>query len=234
MKPKILLVGSSHYHELFKEDEPSKEFLKNLEKLRKSLITYNPTKICVEIEEKYQDQIDEFYQSYDYKKFSKREAYDLGFNAGKQCELTTVHAVDWMEIDKNQNGISEAVDWAKVHDSEFIDRLNNLQSFHNSFNTNEDIYEITLELNKPENFKHDQEMYGHMMLLGDTWDVSIPWLTWWYKRNMIMVNNITREIYADSRVIMIVGAGHLYILKQMLESSGKFEVQTFYDWEMNM
>ncbi|QQD84118.1 DUF5694 domain-containing protein [Jeotgalicoccus sp. ATCC 8456] len=180
MKPRILLVGSSHYHELFYENEPSKEFLKKLDKLRNSLITYNATKICV-------------------------------------------------EIDENQNGITDTVNWAKIHDNEFIERLNHLQSSHN----NEDIYEVTLELNKPENIKFHEEIYGHMMLLGDNWNTSIPWLTSWYKRNMIMVNNITREIDNDSRVIMIVGAGHLYILKQLLESSGKFEVETFYEWEMN-
>ena len=229
MKPKILLVGFSHYHELFYENEPSKEFLKKLDKLRNSLITYNATKICVEIDERYQDKISKFYNGYDVRNFSKNEAYNMGFYVGKKCNLKMIHAVDWMEIDENQNGITDAVNWAKIHDNEFIERLNYLQSSRN----NEDIYEVTLELNKPENIKFHEEIYGHMMLLGDNWNTSIPWLTSWYKRNMIMVNNITREIDNDSRVIMIVGAGHLYILKQLLESSGKFEVETFYEWEMN-
>ena len=233
MKPKILLVGSPHYHELFKGNEPTEEFLIDLEKIRKSLITYNPTKICVEIEEKHQDRIDEYYQTYDHSKFSKSEAYDLGFYVGQQCGLTTVRAVDWMETEQNQNGISDAVEWAETHDEEFTTKLKNLQSNHNLNNTKEHIYDITLELIKPQNYSIDQELYGHMMLLGDSWDVSIPWLTWWYKRNMIMVNNITRNTDTHSRVIMIVGAGHLYILKQLLESSGKFEANTFYEWEMN-
>src|SRR5699024_34610 len=124
---------------------------------------------------------------------SKSEAYDLGFYVGQQCGLTTVRAVDWMEIEQNQNGISDAVEWAETHDEEFITKLKNLQSNHNLINTKEHIYDITLELTKPENCSIKHELYDHMMLLCDSWDVKIPWIKLWYKKNMIMVKNITRN-----------------------------------------
>ncbi|MFC3899515.1 DUF5694 domain-containing protein [Aliicoccus persicus] len=218
---------------MFNERDPSNSFLKSLQTLRDSLSTFQPTDICIEIEEKNQDEIDEHYQSYDKNRFYKYESYDLGFYLGKKNGIKSIRAVDWMENDQNQNGISDAVEWAEQHDPEFMNRLTDLQNFHNQLGAAENIYDATLKLNHPENYKRDQELYGHMMLLGDKWEMSIPWLAWWYKRNMIMVNNITRNLKDDSRVIMIVGAGHIYILKQLLESSGKFDVKTFHDWEEN-
>src|SRR5699024_11154356 len=139
-----------HYHELCKGDEPAEGVRIDLEKIRKSLITYNPTNVGAEIEEKDQDRLDEYHQTCHDSKFTKSEAYDLGFYVGQQCGLTTVRAVDWMEIEQNQNGISDAVEWAETHDEEFITKLKNLQSNHNLINTKEHIYDITLELNKPE------------------------------------------------------------------------------------
>lgn len=231
MKPQILIVGSTHFHEMFHDKEPSDSFLESLQTLRGSLSSFQPTDICIEIEEKNQDKINQSYQRYDKDRFYKYESYDLGFYLGKKNDIKSIRAVDWMENDQNHNGISDAVEWAEKNDSEFMKKLTELQNFHSQLGAEENIYDAALKLNHPENYKRDQELYGHMMLLGDSWDSSIPWLTWWYKRNMIMVNNITKNLHSNSRVIMIVGAGHIYILKQLLEASGKFDVLTFYDWE---
>lgn len=50
---------------------------------------------------------------------------------------------------------------------------------------------------------------------------------------MIMVNNITHNLKNNDKVIVIVGSGHVYILKQFLQASNNFNVMTFYDWVQN-
>lgn len=230
MKPQILIVGTQHYRELFSNSEPNKEFLNGVDTLRKDLIEFQPTRICIEQEERIQDSMDTYYNKYNPTKFYKNESYDLGFYIGKYLNLNSILAMDWMGHDDEGHDMSRAYEWAENNDASFIKRIENIQSFHTRISELNDSYQMTLELNNPINYKQDEELYGHMMLLGSSWEVSIPWLTWWYKRNMIMVNNITSGLVNEDKVIVIVGSDHIYILKNLLESSNHFNVMTFYNW----
>lgn len=230
MRPEIIIVGSQHYHKSFKHSDPDEQFLKSLNTLRNSLIKFQPTRICIEQEAKTQDYIDDNFNRYNPAVFYKNEAYDLGFYTAKQLNLKSVVAMDWMEQDYGFNGLSKTYDWAQNNDGLFIELIEELKAHHAKISNMNDSFNITLELNNPQNYKMDEKLYGQMMLLGDDWNTSIPWLTWWYKRNMIIVNNITRNLKDNEKVIVIVGSDHIYILKQLLEASNKFNVMTFYDW----
>lgn len=230
MKPEILIVGTQHYHESFSRSDPDEQFLDSIDTLRDSLIKFQPTRICIEQEEKIQDVINESFKRYNPTVFYKNEAYDLGFYTAKKLNLDSVVAMDWMKQDYGVNGMSDAYEWSQSNDGSFISLIEEMQSYHDKLSELNDSYKITLELNKPEIYKRDEELYGQMMLLGDDWTTSIPWLTWWYKRNMIMVNNITQNLNNNDKVIVIIGSGHVYILKQLLETSYKFNLMTFYDW----
>lgn len=230
MKPQIMIIGSHHYRENFSSSEPNEVFLNSLETLRKYLINFQPSRVCIELEKDIQDTVDEYYSHYDPSKFYKNESYDLGFYIGKHLNLKSILAIDRMGDNDDSTDLSSAYEWAKENDEHFIQRIKDSQSFHSNLRELNDAYQMTLELNKPVNYKRDEELYGHMMLLGEDWKNSIPWLSWWYKRNMIMVNNITEDLDDTDKVIVIVGSDHVYILKQMLESSNTFNVMTFYEW----
>lgn len=230
MKPQIMIVGSHHYRENFSSSEPNEVFLNSLETLRGYLIDFEPSRVCIELEKDIQGTVDEYYSHYDPSKFYKNESYDLGFYIGEHLSLKSILAIDRMGDSDDSTDLSSAYEWAKENDELFIQRIEGSQSFHSNLRELNDAYQITLELNKPLNYKRDEELYGHMMLLGEDWKTSIPWLSWWYKRNMIMVNNITENLDDTDKVIVIVGSDHVYILKQMLESSNAFNVMTFYEW----
>lgn len=230
MKPQIMIVGSHHYRENFSSSEPNEVFLNSLETLRGYLIDFEPSRVCIELEKDIQGTVDEYYSHYDPSKFYKNESYDLGFYIGKHLILKSILAIDRMGDNDDSTELSSAYEWAKENDELFIQRIKDSQSFHSNLRELNDAYQMTLELNKPVNYKRDEELYGHMMLLGEDWKTSIPWLSWWYKRNMIMVNNITENLDDTDKVIVIVGSDHVYILKQMLESSNAFNVMTFYEW----
>lgn len=233
MKPEIMIVGTQHYHEIFSQSDPDEHFLESVDTLRNSLIKFQSTLICIEQELKIQKDIDDSFDRYNPTVFYKNEAYDLGFYIAKKLNLDSVVAMDWMEQDYGVNVMSDAYEWSQNNDGSFIALIEEMQSCHDKLSELNDSYKITLELNKPEIYKMDEELYGQMMLLGDDWNTSIPWLTWWYKRNMIMVNNITQNLNNNDKVIVIVGSGHVYILKQLLEASNKFNIMTFYDWIEN-
>ena len=233
MKPQIMIVGTQHYHETFNNSEPDELFLESVNTLRESLIKFRPTRICLEQEAKIQEFINSEFNSYNPDRFYKKEAYDLGFHTAKKAKLKSVIAMDRMEQEYGTNGMTDSYEWAKNYDLSFIELIERIQSSHAKISKMNNTYKITLELNRPESYKMDEELYGHMMLLGEDSNISIPWLTWWYKRNMIMVNNVTRNLVNSDKVIIIVGYGHIYILKQLLEASNKFDVITFYEWIEN-
>ena len=55
--------------------------------------------------------------------------------------------------------------------------------------------------------------------------VGMDWLSWWYKRNLIMFANLTRLIDTEEeRILFIVGASHTSIVTKFLEESEICEV----------
>lgn len=229
MKPEIMIVGTQHYHEVFSYSEPDEQFLESVNTLRDSIIKFQPTRICIEQEAKIQNVINESFYRYNPAIFYKNEAYDLGFYTAKKLNLASVIAMAWMEQEYGVHGMSDVYEWAKNHDLSFIELIEEIQDHHDEINKLNDSHKITLELNKPESYKMDEKLYGRMLLIGNDSNISIPWLTWWYKRNMIMVNHITQNLNNNDKVVVIVGSGHIYIIKQLLEASNNFNVITFDD-----
>ncbi|GAA0492729.1 hypothetical protein GCM10008986_18880 [Salinibacillus aidingensis] len=74
--------------------------------------------------------------------------------------------------------------------------------------------------------KKHHEMYLQVSRIGKgTEYVGIDWVRWWYQRNLIIYSNIAKLAQSSSdRILLIIGAGHAYILSQLLADSGLFEV----------
>ena len=55
--------------------------------------------------------------------------------------------------------------------------------------------------------------------------IGIDWLRWWYQRNLIVYDNVTRinQTLSD-RIMVMFGAGHLHLLSQFFKDSGLFDV----------
>ncbi|MFA1737797.1 DUF5694 domain-containing protein [Lysinibacillus fusiformis] len=55
--------------------------------------------------------------------------------------------------------------------------------------------------------------------------VGMNWLSWWYKRNLIMFANLARLIDTEEdRILFIVGASHTSIVTKFLVESEICEV----------
>ena len=63
--------------------------------------------------------------------------------------------------------------------------------------------------------------------LGDQY----PGANWvshsWYDRNLKIYVNLTRIAEsADDRILLIIGAGHVYLIQQFLEESGDYIIES--------
>ena len=237
MKPQILLVGSDHFSYTFANSDPDKEYLAGLDKLREILINYEPTRVCVEQEADNQKEINASYARYKDKsnQFFKNEAYDLGFYIAMKSGLEKVVGMDRMSDDGKSISVSDSIEWAKSKNKShpYLKKLQHFQNTYEEYFKINDPYELLLILNKKDIYTLDEAIYNSMISLGDDIETSIPWLTWWYKRNLVMTHYISKDLKENEKVIVVVGQSHLYLLKQMLEGSDDYDVLTFYDYVQN-
>lgn len=81
--------------------------------------------------------------------------------------------------------------------------------------------------NTPEYRVADHRVYFDIAQIGERLGVNpgAAWVGTWYTRNLRILNNL-RAIAPnpDDRIILIVGAGHGYLIDQQARESGAFEV----------
>jgi hypothetical protein len=88
------------------------------------------------------------------------------------------------------------------------------------------------ELNEPLLLSKLHKMYVNMARIGtiDNY-VGMEWLSWWYKRNLILYSNISRIINSsEDRVLLIIGASHCSIISNFLEESNCCSVISAYKY----
>ena len=57
--------------------------------------------------------------------------------------------------------------------------------------------------------------------------VGLNWLLDWYERNLKIFVNLTRITEsADDRIMLNIGAGHVFLVQQFLEDSGDYIVES--------
>lgn len=77
-------------------------------------------------------------------------------------------------------------------------------------------------VNEVETVKKMHQFYMEFAMIGKEKDYyAMDWLTWWYKRNLILYTNVRRLISTpQDRVLLLIGGGHVHLIKQFLEESG--------------
>lgn len=225
----ILLVGSIHFHELFHEKEPSQKFLNSLDTLRKHLIRYQPTEIFIEKDHDRQSEINEFYKDYNQNKFYKDESLDVGAYVAKKMNHPSVIAMDRMKSDFDTGGFGQVFERLKEQNAPVIETIATLQREGSTYNQ-DDVMDALHVSNTSQLIDLNRQLYNELITVGNSWEETIPWLTWWNKRNMVMVHHVANQLREDSRALVIVGSDHIYALEDMLKATKRYNVINFNDY----
>ena len=73
-------------------------------------------------------------------------------------------------------------------------------------------------LNSPEYMREDHRFYLRLASLGQE---PALWVQWWYGRNLAIFLNILRVAEKGDRLLLIIGAGHGYLLRCLAKESGE-------------
>ena len=86
-----------------------------------------------------------------------------------------------------------------------------------------------IRLNDPKGRLASHQVYLRSVRIGigNQYPGANRFILFWYARNLKIFVNLTRIMEAkDDRILLIIGAGHIFLLQQLLENSGDYTVES--------
>lgn len=216
-KPKILVLGSEHMSE-------NEEFLSDrrqaeIEELVSLVQKFSPTKIAVEVITDENDRLNEQFKQYKLGtyKLVLNEIDQIGFRMAANLQHEQIYAVDWMG-GSDVTDVWEVHGWAKKNQPQLFEEIFGWVP-ELELTDDKSVLDFYKEMNDPVLLNKLHKLYVNMARIGDFGHyVGMEWLTWWYKRNLIMYSNIARLIDSpEERILFIVGSSHCSIVSKFLE-----------------
>ena len=198
-----------------------------IEELVSKLEKFKPTKIAVEMVPEDSEYYNEKYSQYKLGTYQLQmnEIFQVGFRLGVKLEHSQIYPTDWMG--DAEMGYGEVESWAKENQPELLNEIYEGLEFPVPVLSDEkSVIDYYKELNTPALVNKLHKVYVNIARIGDINNyVGMNWLSWWYKRNLIMFANLTRLIdSADERILFIVGGSHTSIVTKFIEESEICEV----------
>ena len=210
--------------------ERQKQIVELVEKLKK----FKPTKIVVECDLEDDAKTREIYERYlsgNYQ-LSKNETNQIGFRLAKESGHKKVYCVDWSDFwdDPTINYEKYASKDAEL-DSFLKGVYRNLkkevEAEHEKLFTLPVVDQLIL-LNQPDRIEKTHQVYFDFMRIGRGKEyIGTNYVSWWYRRNLTILDNIIR--LTDSphdRILVVYGSGHLKLLTQFAKESGFYNVES--------
>jgi hypothetical protein len=247
--PKVFLVGTFHFNypnlDAHKTDADkqvnvlSDEKQKELEELLDYISIFKPTIIAVEawntsnVNGNYRKYLNNNFQ------LGKNEIYQIGFRLAKKFNLDSLALVDaapmLLSIYDGKDSVcvrpwldSIYKDWDFRSDNKFSRRYQEWYSYSDSIELQLSFLEVFKYMNSDKNVIKGYGAY----LTGDfengEFDGADALAMHWYSRNLRIFRNIQKlNAKPEDRILVLYGAGHMGILKQLFESSPEFELVPF-------
>ncbi|UOQ48998.1 DUF5694 domain-containing protein [Gracilibacillus caseinilyticus] len=222
-RPEVCILGTFHMrnNEALLSARRQNEMLEVISKIS----SFKPTKIAVEMEVDQHKLLNQKYKQFLSGNFRLElsEVYQIGFRAAFESELKEIHPIDWMGTPSASFG--DIQKWLQEQQPALYSEL--FDNFSVPPLTNEkSVLDYYKELNESSWLDYLHSFYVNTARIGDfNHYVGIEWLSWWYKRNLIIFSNLTRLIESQNeRILLIIGCSHNAIINKFLKESGTCEV----------
>ncbi|GKV70112.1 hypothetical protein NCCP2716_26100 [Sporosarcina sp. NCCP-2716] len=236
MKPKVLVIGVYHFGEttdLTKvEPKSMEEFTSESHEVVQVLSRFNPTRLAVEAVPENSVMLNERYAAYlaGDVLLEKNEIDLVGFPLAKQAAIQEISCVDWMGDISDYAELGDVLQYAEEHEPERYQHLmrHYIEPMQQEASemVNLTVLDAFRRLNHPKVVRDMHEVYMEFTMIGKEKNYyATDWLTWWYKRNLIIYTNMRRLITSpQDRVLLLIGSGHVHLVKQFLRESGVCDV----------
>lgn len=245
----VMLLGTFHFdypgRDAYKSNDRvdmlSPKRQREIEQVVERLAAFAPTKVAVETQGDRAAQRQEEYSAYRTATFdlTANEIHQLGFRLAARLGHERVHPIDvWgREYDPPET----VEEYAKAHGEEKLLESAPLQDRFFAWRRWVDTYLSTHTLaeylrleNAEENILAGHGIYftGFFRIGGEESYVGVDYVTgWWYNRNLRIFRNIQRITEsAEDRIVVIIGSGHLPILRHCVQCSPEHRVAEVADY----
>lgn len=246
---KILLLGTFHFKDAgLDEHKPEHGFdalsdrrQKEIGEVLDLIAKFRPTTIAVEVEASRQAELDESYSKYlaGEKEPTANELHQIGFRLGKMLEHSRLYAVDTSgrsyfpdmteeQFEAKVGSLLEGVDPARIAaEGAWEERFEQMYDWEDGLVDRQTLQEHLLFLNSEASLRrhHGHYLIGSYKLgRGDDY-FGVDLKTSWYNRNLRIFRNLQRVTSGpDDRILLLIGSGHVPILRHAVLSSPEYEL----------
>ncbi len=228
-KAQVMILGLYHmdnpnqdYVKTNVDDHLSQKRQEQIAEVAALLAKFKPTKIVLEAVEGVTS-IHRSYESYLKGEYTLKadERDQLGLRLAKQLGHKRVYAADH-KLDMDFGGVIQAAQQSgnRAFLEQFQVVMGEIEAFEKRKATMT-VRDILVEMNSPENNAKAHDLYIQMARVrnGDKF-VGADVLAGWYQRNFRIFSNFAPVIESvEDRVLVIFGAGHAPILRELIQSS---------------
>lgn len=238
---KLLVLGTFHFkdagldsykphHEV---DILSPQRQDEVADLLERLAAFAPTRIAVEMDRTRQQVLDERYAAYLAGNFELKsnEIYQLGFRLGARLAHERLYAVD--ADGRRYEPYVDGEEFARRHDQAWVldhpwnERYTKLYEWGDQTKVQSSLRDFLLYLNSPERVRLGHGHYfvgGFRAATADAYPGADNLSGWWYNRNLRIFANVLQLARGpEDRVLLIIGAGHVPIIRHAAEASPDVE-----------
>ena len=211
---------------------------------------FRPTKIALQADKRFDSEVNADYQKYleDVYQLKRWEHDQVGFRLAKQMGHPEVYCVDFCpehdpffpeDLDPNLLDIDKYA--AENNQEHLLPKLEDFDIPEGKIHQEEDgriwidpkkyesIIDMYIRYNRPEGRRADHQSYLRISKVGI--GNQYPGANWvgnhWYPRNLKVFVNLTRITEsAEDRILVIIGAGLVYLLQQFIEDSGEYIIES--------
>lgn len=233
-RAQILVLGTYHFanpgRDVVKTEvadvlTPAKQT--EIEEIVQALARFRPTKIAVEVRPNRAGSLDSLYAAYRAGRhaLSRNEVQQLGFRLADRFRHPRLYPVDH----EGEFHFGAVMQYAQEHDPVFVERvqrtLADITAEENRLHKERSIGEILRLKNEPEGIARGHGHYVDMAHVGagDTY-VGADLLSKWYARNIRIFSDLQRIAGPEDRILVIFGAGHAAILRELIAADPKLEL----------
>lgn len=246
-KSKVMILGTFHFNDggndaykpKFSMDINSEKKQQEVQDLLQILVKFNPTKVAIENMPERQKFHDSLYSEFlnNRYKLGKNEIFQVSYRLAKLMNHSKLYTIDApareysIEIDEDSLLTAN-------HQEKYADKIYNKLFF--SLYAKEDSLKSILPLktmltyvNNPERLRLGLGHYliGNIKVSADGYYPGADGATAWWNRNLRIFSNIL-QLAAESneeRIFVMIGAGHLQILRFLALSCPEIEFVDAYD-----
>jgi|SRR5579884_883810 len=229
-KTEVMILGVAHlvskrdvYNSVFQDSPLSAKRQAQIADVLDHLARFRPTKVLIEqpmgdrkIEQQYQDFLSRRFT------LGANEVYQFGFRLAAKARNRTIYPIDTFDpalIDESTPSGQRIMAYLKANFTAVKDpRTDTYIAHQNAIERSGTYLELLRYLNTDAAIDANASWYSVMDGMGRNADnAGSAYVSQWYARNAYIFSNILSVMHPGDRVVVIMGQGHEYLLRQFTQ-----------------